>query len=69
MPATDPAGSAEAQVHDVLLVEDDPGSVLITREAFEVSRAPGTLHAVGDVSWRWSFSTRLTSSPAHHGQA
>ncbi len=48
MPATDPAGSAEAQVHDVLLVEDDPGSVLITREAFEVSRAPGTLHVVGD---------------------
>ncbi len=34
--------------HDVLLVEDDPGSVLITREAFEVTRAPGTLHVVGD---------------------
>jgi CheY-like chemotaxis protein len=48
MPATDPACSAGTQVHDVLLVEDDPGSVLITREAFEVSRAPGTLHVVGD---------------------
>lgn len=48
MPATDAAGSAEAQVHDVLLVEDDQGSVLITREAFELAQAPGTLHVVGD---------------------
>lgn len=48
MAATDPAGPAGAGVHDVLLVEDDPGSVLITREAFEVTRAPGTLHVVGD---------------------
>ncbi len=44
----DPVDPAGAKVHDVLLVEDDPGSVLITREAFEVSQAPGTLHVVGD---------------------
>ena len=48
MPARNPADPAGAKVHDVLLVEDDPGSVLITREAFEVSQAPGTLHVVGD---------------------
>jgi CheY-like chemotaxis protein len=48
MPARNPVDPAGAKVHDVLLVEDDPGSVLITREAFEVSQAPGTLHVVGD---------------------
>ena len=48
MPATKPADAAGSGVHDVLLVEDDPGSVLITREAFEVSRVPGTLHVVGN---------------------
>jgi CheY-like chemotaxis protein len=48
MPATEPADPAGPGVHDVLLVEDDPGSVLITREAFEVTQAPGTLHVVGD---------------------
>lgn len=45
MAGGDPAGD---EVYDVLLVEDDPGSVLITREAFEVTRAPGKLHVVGD---------------------
>jgi CheY-like chemotaxis protein len=48
MPAANPADPAGAQVHDVLLVEDDPGSVLITREAFELIQAPGALHVVGD---------------------
>ena len=48
MPANDPAGPGGPGVHDVLLVEDDPGSVLITREAFEVSQSPGKLHVVGD---------------------
>ncbi|HXZ64495.1 MAG TPA: response regulator [Streptosporangiaceae bacterium] len=33
---------------DVLLVEDDPGDVLMTREAFEHYQVRGTLHVVGD---------------------
>ena len=33
---------------DVLLVEDDPGDVLMTREAFEHYRIPNSLHVVGD---------------------
>jgi CheY-like chemotaxis protein len=35
-------------VIDVLLVEDDPGDVLMTREAFESDAVLGTLHVVGD---------------------
>jgi CheY-like chemotaxis protein len=48
------------RVHDVLLVEDDPGSVLITREAFEVTRAPGTLHVVGDGELAMAFLHRAS---------
>jgi CheY-like chemotaxis protein len=33
---------------DVLLVEDDPGDVLMTREAFEHYRIRNTLYVVGD---------------------
>jgi CheY-like chemotaxis protein len=33
---------------DVLLVEDDPGDVLMTREAFEHYSIPNSLHVVGD---------------------
>ena len=33
---------------DVLLVEDDPGDVLMTREAFEHYRIRNNLHVVGD---------------------
>jgi CheY-like chemotaxis protein len=33
---------------DVLLVEDDPGDVLMTREAFEHYRIRNPLHVVGD---------------------
>jgi len=43
-----PTDPAKLRVVDVLLVEDDPGDVLMTREAFEVSRMPNTLHVVGD---------------------
>jgi CheY-like chemotaxis protein len=39
---------AALQVIDVLLVEDDPGDVLLTTEAFELSPVPSTLHVVGD---------------------
>jgi len=58
MPAAVPADPAGAQAHDVLLVEDDPGSVLITREAFELSRAPGNLHVVGDGELAMAFLHR-----------
>jgi len=33
---------------DVLLVEDDPGDVLMTKEAFEHHEIRSTLHVVGD---------------------
>jgi CheY-like chemotaxis protein len=33
---------------DVLLVEDDPGDVLITREAFEDNKVQNRLHVVSD---------------------
>jgi CheY-like chemotaxis protein len=33
---------------DVLLVEDDPGDVLMTKEAFEHYKIRGNLHVVGD---------------------
>jgi CheY-like chemotaxis protein len=36
------------ELADVLLVEDDPGDVLMTREAFEHFRIRNTLHVVGD---------------------
>jgi CheY-like chemotaxis protein len=39
---------AGLRVIDVLLVEDDPGDVLMTTEAFEMSPARSTLHVVGD---------------------
>ncbi len=40
----DPAG---LRVIDVLLVEDDPGDVLMTTEALELSPIHSTLHVVG----------------------
>ena len=52
---TDPAG---LRVIDVLLVEDDPGDVLMTREAFEGARMPNTLHVVGDGEQAMHFLRR-----------
>lgn len=39
---------ADYQVVDVLLVEDDAGDVLMTREAFEHYKIHNTLHVVSD---------------------
>ena len=39
---------AGLRVIDVLLVEDDPGDVLMTTEAFETSPLRSTLHVVSD---------------------
>ena len=39
---------ANARPIDILLVEDDPGDVLITREALEHSKVKNTLHTVVD---------------------
>ena len=44
---TDPT-AAPPTVVDVLLVEDDPGDVLMTREAFEEHKLRNTLHVVED---------------------
>jgi CheY-like chemotaxis protein len=39
---------ATVNMIDVLLVEDDPGDVLMTREAFEQHKVANTLHVVSD---------------------
>jgi CheY-like chemotaxis protein len=44
---TDPTAALPAVI-DVLLVEDDPGDVLMTREAFEEHKLRNTLHVVND---------------------
>jgi len=38
----------ESRVIDVLLVEDDEGDVLMTREAFEYYKIQNRLHVVSD---------------------
>ncbi len=43
---------------DVLLVEDDPGDVALTTEAFESCRALGALHVVGDGEQAMQFLRR-----------
>jgi CheY-like chemotaxis protein len=42
------AETAGDRLVDILLVEDDEGDVLITREAFEVHRIRNALHVVSD---------------------
>ena len=44
---TDPTAALPAVI-DVLLVEDDPGDVLMTREAFAEHKLRNTLHVVED---------------------
>jgi CheY-like chemotaxis protein len=53
-----PTEPARLQVIDVLLVEDDPGDVLMTREAFEASAISSTLHVVGDGEQAMHFLRR-----------
>jgi CheY-like chemotaxis protein len=55
MPMTDGPG---ARAVDVLLVEDDPGDVLMTREAFEHHRIRNTLHVVNDGEQALQFLRR-----------
>jgi len=49
---------AGIEVVDVLLVEDDPGDVLMTREAFEHYRIRNELHVVGDGEQAMHFLRR-----------
>ncbi len=50
--------AAALQVVDVLLVEDDPGDVLMTREAFDHYRIRNNLHVVGDGDQALQFVRR-----------
>ena len=43
---------------DVLLVEDDPGDILMTREAFELYKIHNTLHVVTDGEQALQFVRR-----------
>ncbi len=45
-------------VIDVLLVEDDPGDVLLIREAFEHNKVHNTLHVASDGEQALSFLRR-----------
>ena len=54
---TDPTAGQPAVI-DVLLVEDDPGDVLMTREAFEEHKLRNTLHVVNDGVQAVSFLRR-----------
>ena len=57
---------AALQAIDVLLVEDDPGDVLLTTEAFELSPVPSILHVVGDGEQAIQFlrqTSQFTDAP------
>jgi CheY-like chemotaxis protein len=50
----------------VLLVDDDPGEAMMTREAFGESKQPGELYAVGDGEQALNFLRRtagFTNAP------
>jgi CheY-like chemotaxis protein len=53
---TEPAG---LELVDVLLVEDDPGDVLMTKEAFEHHRIRNNLHVVSDGEQAMLFLHKL----------
>ena len=55
MPVTDRGGT---KMVDVLLVEDDPGDVLMTREAFEQHKIRNQLHVVNDGEQAMQFLHR-----------
>jgi CheY-like chemotaxis protein len=52
------ADDAQARTVDVLLVEDDPGDVLMTREAFEHYKIRNQLHVVNDGEQAMQFLRR-----------
>ena len=54
---SDPTAAQPAPI-DVLLVEDDPGDVLMTREAFEEHKLRNNLHVVTDGVQAVSFLRR-----------
>jgi CheY-like chemotaxis protein len=49
---------ADSRLVDILLVEDDPGDVLITREAFEHYKIRNSLHVVSDGEQALRFMRR-----------
>lgn len=53
------AQGAGLDVVDVLLVEDDPGDVLMTKEAFEQYAIRGNLHVVGDGEQAMQFLRKV----------
>jgi len=55
MPMTE---NGECQAMDVLLVEDDPGDVLMTKEAFEHYKLRNVLHVVTDGEQALQFLRR-----------
>ena len=57
----------QARAIDVLLIEDDPGDELITREAFEHNKIKNTLHVAHDGEEGWTSSTSAVPSRMRPG--
>src|ERR1700729_3684925 len=55
------ADYGDSRLIDVLLVEDDEGDVLMTREAFEFYKIRNTLHVVSDGAQALEFLRRTGS--------
>ncbi|GAB3114303.1 response regulator [Streptomyces calidiresistens] len=55
--------TSSAEPIDVLLVEDDPGDELMTREAFEDNKIGNTLHVVRDGEEALDFLYRRGAHP------
>ena len=53
---------------EVLLVEDDPGDVLMTKEAFEDYKLSNQLHVVNDGAEAMDFLVARASTLARRGQ-
>jgi CheY-like chemotaxis protein len=53
----------DPRIVDVLLVEDDPGDVLMTREAFEYYKIRNPLHVVSDGEQALQFLRRTGPFP------
>ena len=65
---TDPTAALPAII-DVLLVEDDPGDVLMTREAFEEHKLRNTLHVATDGVEAWPSCAARGTTPTRRGPA
>ncbi len=60
--------SSAGKAIDVLLVEDDPGDELMTREAFEFNKVGNNLHVVRDGEQALDFLYKRGEYPTLFGR-